>query len=586
MTTYRITIRPLLRILAVLLLAAALAALMPVPGQAASANGILRVGLYYGSSAMATANLANEVGSGYRFGYFDSDRSFVEVGTTTEDHITICKDTNLYYASGSYYETRTSSSYQLVGAYHLQTNQTYATYAEAAAAAQNYPYGFPAYINGAYRVRFEFYSTEANAAADAANYSGVTVVGNSTSCYTVVITGTNTILFEYDGGAGGNYLGIMPDVTGVAAPQTWFRGYCYYGGFQYCRRTGDDLTIINYVDVDDYVKGVVPYEMSASWPLETLKAGAVAARTFAEATSKHTTYGFDVCATTDCQVYRGVYTGSYASNIERAAEETAGECIYYNGRLIEALYHSADGGATEDAANAWGSSYAYLIGKEDPYEQSISIPSDEWSYSMSGSELAEVLQEWSSSYASCSDIVSVEITEYTAMGNVNEIVLTDSNGRTYTFTGDDTRGIFQNYFPNGYFSRRYIVLAPGESYTGSSTTGSTSSVSGSFYVTDGTSVSQADSIYAITASGTELLSGSASVISGSGSVSSGSAQTGSGSASGFDSVTNTSSTEWLIVGSGYGHNIGMSQYGAYAMGLQGYTYEEILTFYYTGVTIS
>ncbi len=105
-------------------------------------------------------------------------------------------------------------------------------------------------------------------------------------------------------------------------------------------------------------------------------------------------------------------------------------------------------------------------------------------------------------------------------------------------------------------------------------------------MTDGKSTVQTGSVYAITASGTEQVTGAAASITGSGLVP---ADTGAGSAAtgsaDFATVTNTSSDKWLIVGKGYGHNVGMSQYGAYAMGQQGYSYDQILKFYYTGVTI-
>lgn len=566
--------------IALVLLLAALATFVPAPAYAASVNQILRVGLYYGANGLPTANLANEIGSGYQFGSFDSQRSFSAVGYTAQEKITICKDANLYYESGGYVDTRPNGSFQLVGAYHLQIDEAYATFEEASAAAAGYPYGFPAYIEGVYRVRFEFFSSTETAAAEQLSYPDTTIVGGSASCYTVVKTGTNQILFEYDCGAGGYYFGVMPDITGVESPQTWFKGYRYKGGFQYCRRAGNDLTVINFVSEDDYVAGVVPYEMNATWPLETLKAGAVAARTFAEATSKHTTYGFDVCTTTDCQVYHGVYSGTGADTVLRAALETSGQCIYYNGKLIEALYHSSDGGATEDASNAWSGDHPYLLGKADPYELSVSIPTSEWRYSLSGSELAEMLRKWSDNFADCSTIVSVEVTNYTDNGNVNRLVFTDSYGREYVFSKDNTRGVFQNYLSSSYFSRHYIVIPPGSTYYG---TGASADGSNGFTVTDGDSIEVRDSVSVITASGVELISGAAASITGSGLVV---PQTPTQDVSGgFGTITNSSQSEWLIVGRGYGHNVGMSQYGAYAMGLQGYSYTEILQFYYTGVTI-
>ncbi|MDD3165702.1 MAG: SpoIID/LytB domain-containing protein, partial [Oscillospiraceae bacterium] len=364
--------------------------MLALPASAATADTIVRVGLYYSTGALASANLANEVGSGYRFGYYDSSRQFHSIASTDAEKITVTKDSNYYITSGSYYETPTVAAYTLLGAYHLQLDSTYSDYASALSEAEKYAAGFVAYIDGEYVVRFEYYSSADNAANDASNYSGVHVVGGSATGYTVTDTGTNEILFEYDSSA--SFFGIEPRAEDGAA-RTWFKGMQYYGGFQYCRRSGGNLSVLNFVDLENYTQGVVPYEMSASWPLETLKAGAVAARTYVMHESKHAALGFDVCTTTDCQVYHGVYTGSYAATINQAVDATAGECIYYDGALIEALYHSADGGATESSSNAWGIAHDYLVGKEDPYETSITTPSSGWSYAVTSAQLTAMVQK-------------------------------------------------------------------------------------------------------------------------------------------------------------------------------------------------
>ena len=113
-------------------------------------------------------------------------------------------------------------------------------------------------------------------------------------------------------------LGVMPLDRD---PITWFKGYRYRGGFEYTC-SGSGLQVVNVVDLEDYVKGVVPHEMNGNWPLEALKAQAVCARTFACRSAKHASYGFDVCATIDCQVYNGVSTSTALS--DRAVDETAG----------------------------------------------------------------------------------------------------------------------------------------------------------------------------------------------------------------------------------------------------------------------
>ena len=104
-------------------------------------------------------------------------------------------------------------------------------------------------------------------------------------------------------------------------------------------------------------------------------------------------------ATTDCQVYYGVSTATSAT--DRAVEETAGECLYYDGELAEAYYHSSDGGATEDAENVWGTDMPYLQGKEDPYEAQISIPNYSWTVTYTWDELTWVLQNSGYSIGDC-----------------------------------------------------------------------------------------------------------------------------------------------------------------------------------------
>ena len=544
----------LLRCLAMFLSGVLFLSVLP-PDAAAVSENVIRVGLYYGSNAMPTANLENEVGSGYAFGYFHSDGEFTTLGTTTETQITVCKDTNLYLSGGRFYETPTAAAYQLIGAYHLQLPDTYATYSDAAAAAQSYPYGFPAYVDGQYVVRFEFYSTAANASAAYPDYQ---VVGGSETCYTVVNTNTGRILFEYQNGA--EAFGIQPQSTGDAA-RTWFRGYQYYGGFQYLRRSGNDLTVINFVSEDLYVAGVLPYEFVVNDELESLKAGAVAIRTFANASTKHSALGFDVCNTTDCQVYRGAYTGSGADDVLTAVEATSGQCAYYNGALIEALYFSSDGGATEDAVNAWGSDVPYLQGKADPYEASIDFNGKSWQYTVTSADLQALI--------GCGPVVSFVVTERTENGNVNEITITDSSGRTYVYSGDDVR-ILQNLSGVTYMSRRFQIT-PNEDQSDPNHTASAAGLS----VYDGDVTVTADTVTVITADGTTTASAPASVLTDSG------VQTVGG-----EETTSAGDGEgWTISGGGYGHNIGMSQWGAYAMGLQGFTYREILQFYYTGITI-
>ena len=126
------------------------------------------------------------------------------------------------------------------------------------------------------------------------------------------------------------------------------------------------VTAVNVLNLEDYLRGVVPNELSpGQFPqLEALKAQAVAARTYAlRNLGQYKDRGYDICATPACQVYRGFSTEHPLT--DQAVAETAGIAGYYRGELINALYTSTCGGHTEDGANIFPSqTQAYLKGVE------------------------------------------------------------------------------------------------------------------------------------------------------------------------------------------------------------------------------
>ena len=304
---------------ALLLLAAAL--LLPAGAGAAGApmNANVRIGLTYGSSAVPGANLLNEVGSGYRLGYFDADLNFVQLGWTAETGVSIVKTQNVWYGPlpGStlkgYSDAITSDV--AVGCYHIQLPTAYASFDEALAAAGSVPGGFPAWVDGVYYVRAGAYLSAEEANAAMAGMEGATLAGTSSYAVSVVKTGTGTILFQFDGGAALS-LGVKPGLDDGVKTVTWYALNKYYGAFRYQRLSGGNLTVVSIVDREDYINCVISREMSSGWPLEALKAQAVSARSYAaNKAGRHTADGFDLCATTHCQVYYGC--GSVAADTAR-----------------------------------------------------------------------------------------------------------------------------------------------------------------------------------------------------------------------------------------------------------------------------
>ena len=144
-----------------------------------------------------------------------------------------------------------------------------------------------------------------------------------------------------------------------------YRGYIYLE-----RRENGELLLINYVGTDDYVSSVLGKEMSYSWPIEALKAQAVCARNFVLCRGNvHKGYGFDVCATTHCQVYGGVE--SEHENTRRAVNETKGVLAKYNGQVVALYFFATSGGKTESVENVWGRPYGYRANFDRNFRNTI-----------------------------------------------------------------------------------------------------------------------------------------------------------------------------------------------------------------------
>jgi stage II sporulation protein D len=143
-------------------------------------------------------------------------------------------------------------------------------------------------------------------------------------------------------------------------------GGARYRGDLCVGHTVGGLQVVNVVNLEGYLRGVVPREAPAWWPAEALKAQAVAARSYA-ARSLGSSRDFDVYCTTASQVYNG-YDGE-SSSTNKAVAATAGVVPVYAGRPIIAYFFSCSGGHTENIENVWGGSpVAYLKGVTDPYD--------------------------------------------------------------------------------------------------------------------------------------------------------------------------------------------------------------------------
>lgn len=284
--------------------------------------------------------------------------------------------------------------------------------------------------------------------------------------------------------------------------------------------------VIAEMDLDTYVAGLA--EMPGHWPMEALKAQAVAARTYAWYEAASGTYQerglhYDICATTACQVFRGhsvVETPVTGDRWQQAVDETSNQVLLHDGAPILARYFSTSGGQTRDNEDIFPSSgpFPYLEGIEDP-DDAIS-PLHTWEARFTRAQFDDLLSRGETLSA------TVPIDEAHVVqeggGVPDRVVVTGQDGTTAEVTAGELRSFLNDVapatFPDDF---------PGPRSDGGRLPSTVPSSRYTFEVTD---------------------------------------------------------DEVVLHGSGWGHAVGMGQYGARGKADRGLSYVEILETYYNGVT--
>ncbi|MBO2516882.1 MAG: hypothetical protein CW338_06335 [Clostridiales bacterium] len=191
-------------------------------------------------------------------------------------------------------------------------------------------------------------------------------------CDIIVSCSTGDIYVYYEGMAWCCGKEMMLQRHPVASGENGLRfsgSYPLYTGSLKMTVSGGCLRAVLYVPLEEYLLGVVPYEMSDSYPLEALKAQAIAARTYTVKKMAENKPEFDVYDNTNDQVYYGVKAENI--NAQKAVSATAGICGTYNGALADCWYSASNGGQTDIPVHVWGgnsASWPYLIITDDPYD--------------------------------------------------------------------------------------------------------------------------------------------------------------------------------------------------------------------------
>lgn len=428
-----------------------------------ASSALLRVGIDYGDTAVYGAELYCASG-GFELGFMRGD-SFSPAAVFD------CYGLSVYPVS-EYGEI-----------YHALYSGSYSSCEEAREHCSD-PGCFPAYINGSFRVlRWSLSSRDYTESVILREGSDATVY----TSHGFTVYGDTSLLVDST-----EPLCVRPAAEGA---ELYYNGNSYRGIMRLSQNSDGLIDVVNLIDLENYVKGVIPYEMSDSWPFEALKAQAVCARTYAEFNrGSYEEQGFDLTDDVYSQVYRG--TAEATDFTDSAVDATAGQYVRYRGEICDVYYFSTDGGATESGENVFGRPRPYLSGIIDPFDISFDHYMNSWERYLDGWSAAWLLTQRGYE-AGC--VYSVE-PQYSPTDNVIAILCRAD-------TGD-------------------ILLSGRDAYT----------------------------------------------------------------ALGLDSCRFTVSGgdgEFYFSGSGWGHNCGMSQWGAYAMAEHfGYDYRDILRFYFTGTYIA
>ena len=257
------------------------------------------------------------------------------------------------------------------------------------------------------------------------------------------------------------------------------------------------LRLVNHVALEDYVASVLSSEYGLDdW--EGTKAMAVAIRTYALRSSGKFGAAYDHVDQVLSQRYEGKRRITERSR--RAARQTRGEVLTYDGELIEAVYFSSSGGHTADNEAVWeGNSVPYLRGRDDPYD-SVS-PHSEWRQRLSRPRLLSMLSDYFETR-----IAGFYINDRSADGRVRSIILLRANGSERRIQSNRFRLIVNRHFGSMTLKSTYFEAR-------------------------------------------------------------------------------RAGSEYVFEGKGFGHGVGLSQWGAHGQALQGRSYRDILSYYYTGVRI-
>ena len=208
---------------------------------------------------------------------------------------------------------------------------------------------------------------------------------------------------------------------------------------------GNGLSLVNDVDLEEYIKGVVPAEMSPGWHPEALKAQAVVARTYAlYQRMLNRSREYDLVATVQDQVYQG--RQGVDQRVQEAVESTRGIAVAYQNAPIYAAFSSTAAGPTEDAVNVWSKDLPYLKGVDCPFD--VNAPRYQWRAVLKVQDLENTFRRQGVDVGA---IASLTPFAYSRAGRVTKLRILHSRGELILRGEDFRRLVGYSVIPSTQF---------------------------------------------------------------------------------------------------------------------------------------
>lgn len=505
----------------------------------------IEIGLFFRNTAKSSIELKSN--SGFQVGIFNNDEFIKIMDLTDKKHIILRKDINGINSSNDQ------------GLYHIEIDKTFNNSEEALNLLKTFSLTDETYLSydNGWKIFIGRYDNRENAENQMHKISqhidyDLNIVPPS-SKKVQVLDGKGNILLLYNSNENVYFKSNEPISESIIN----LEGKNYRGAITAKRLSTSDMSIVNKLELEKYLYGVVPRELPALWPLEALKAQAVAARgTAISNINRFRNLGFDLCNTDMSQVYGGY--DSEHPNTNRAVDETKGKVLTYKGEIANTFYHSNSGGHTENSENVWSTAVPYIRGVKDDF--SLNTTNSTWTVELSKDEIKKLLEK---NNIFIGDLLNINVDSRSENGRILQLTVHGTKG-SEVLLKERARTVF------GLKSTWYNVN------DGNQTVDNRNIIIKN--KVEMVEIPKLDNKYIISAKGITNITDTSDVKIYNGR-----------EYKALDEIvntnTNTNTNTYVFNGRGWGHGLGMSQYGAKKMAEEGYNYIQILKHYYTGTEV-